>query len=165
VGSHCSPQVELQVNTQVSAAVIRTYILKPLFSHLPILDLRYWTLLANILSDAASSTASWISSLLGRIPFVAITTTLLRSGTQQSDQIDRLATNFQAVFTVCWPIAVKRCNLDTLADCFYASIEFAASSTQSTIHGSFQTALCSVLQAFQHAVSESTTIKKVRFSS
>ncbi|THH21561.1 hypothetical protein EW146_g35 [Bondarzewia mesenterica] len=103
----------------------------------PILDLRYWELLADILyprntaqtfNDYARLHKTWLHPLLSRIPIAPIVISLLNLSTTLDDDA---RTHIYSIscrsISLLWPLAVAKITPDTLLDCFGALLGSLAS--------------------------------------
>ena len=94
----------------------------------PILDARYWTLLADIISPIdpqVQETAklrlakTWLTPLLNRVPIAHIVIAFLSSLTNLSspDRL-RLTPVVRRCLAVVWPLSVPKVTSDVLLECF-----------------------------------------------
>lgn len=92
------------------------------------LDVRAWTLLADVISSRNTSlplntrpVKAWLMPILNRIPFAPITICLLNFLPSLDPGCRRqLTLVVRRCLMVIWPIAVQRLGSDTLLDCFGA---------------------------------------------
>lgn len=102
----------------------------------PILDLRYWQLLSDILcspneeakhADACRAAKRWLLPLLNRIPLTPIVTAYLTLSASL-DERDRTDLNepLARCLAVLWPLASLKFSPDTLLECFGALLAYLA---------------------------------------
>ncbi|KLO20414.1 hypothetical protein SCHPADRAFT_991789 [Schizopora paradoxa] len=85
----------------------------------------FWTLLESILTDSKTKPGSstWLSSIVGRVPFSIITQNLINSfGELISQEDDETLSKIVSSFEILWPLASRRMNVDSLADCFGSTV-------------------------------------------
>ena len=93
----------------------------------PTLDLRYWTLLADIISATdtqvpsakSRSLKTWLRPLLNRIPIVPIVVGFI-SFLPILPKPDRFSLTpvVQRCLAILWPLGVQKATSDTLLECF-----------------------------------------------
>jgi len=113
--------------------VLATWALNTLLKNNNIVsDSRYWTLLESILL-VNSSSPPWLPTLVFKTPVVPILTSLLRNFTIEDG--NGLSTEMlepcQRVLKMILPIAYPKTRLETVLDCFWASLD-ALSGTMPT---------------------------------
>ncbi|KAF8350279.1 hypothetical protein F5887DRAFT_944597 [Amanita rubescens] len=87
----------------------------------PVLDLRYWTLLADIISvqdrvTDARPLKTWLGVILVRVPIAPIVFSFLGLYIQNND----LSKTVAACLSTMWPLAVQKTATETLLECFGA---------------------------------------------
>ncbi len=86
-----------------------------------ILSSEYWSLLDSVLADSKTKPGSstWLSSIVGKLPFATITQNIVNSF-QKLDALGdgELLSKIVGCFEILWPLASRRMNVDSLADCF-----------------------------------------------
>ncbi|KAA1468590.1 hypothetical protein DENSPDRAFT_833947 [Dentipellis sp. KUC8613] len=135
----------------------------------PVLDVRYWQLLGDILSpsgeadsDAAGarSIKAWLSPLLNRTPIIPVVTSLLTLSEQDASLVSELYTLAASPLANMWPIAIQKATPDTLLDCFGALLGALVTAPKSSIQGFINIANL-VVTAFRTAFSNSSSKKKL----
>ncbi|KAH8100543.1 Urb2/Npa2 family-domain-containing protein [Cristinia sonorae] len=97
----------------------------------PILDVRYWSLLENVLfaqADIQLRDKAWLVPLLNRIPIAPIAVSLVSLCSQHAVEtsIDLEAKGCQCLFFL-WPLAVPKFNSESLLECYGAFLVYFAS--------------------------------------
>jgi len=95
----------------------------------PVLDLRLWTLLSDVISTPSLSAAvinsrsvkAWLVTLLNRIPIAPIIISFLNIlATLESEYRENLTLVVRRCLVVIWPLGVLKLGADVLLDCFGA---------------------------------------------
>ncbi|KAH9890919.1 Urb2/Npa2 family-domain-containing protein [Cubamyces lactineus] len=93
----------------------------------PLCDIRYWDLLAKILTsekhgDHGRTSRAWLVPLLNRVPIAPVILSYLELvASEGSLDIAQYAAVSQCI-TALWPLAVPKFNPDTLLECFGAAV-------------------------------------------
>lgn len=98
----------------------------------PLLDVRYWALLIDILHhDNAKIPRPWLLPILNRIPAVPILSAFLAQLHRHPQLVspDVLGTVTRC-YAILWPLAVPKANHDAIIDCFWALLPILASSSE-----------------------------------
>ncbi|KAK0465330.1 Urb2/Npa2 family-domain-containing protein [Desarmillaria tabescens] len=84
-----------------------------------ILDVRYWTLLLDVISSPQVSLRTWLLPLLNRIPVLPVVVALLR-GLSDVDVSARQHLTFltRNCLAIIWPLAVHKFTAENLLECF-----------------------------------------------
>lgn len=109
----------------------------------PILDVRYWSLLADVLypinatspHESVKLYKSWLLPLLNRIPFAPIIVSLLALSASEvldDEKRRKLHESSNRAFVVLWPLAVSKLTADALMDCFGALLGVLAKEKSTT---------------------------------
>jgi len=116
------------------AQILTTWALNALLKNENVIsDSRYWTLLHSILLDNnSSSSALWLPTIVYKTPVVPILTAALRSFAMENGQdLSKEALEpRQHVLRLIAPIAYPKTRLDTVLDCFWATLDAIADSSQ-----------------------------------
>ena len=93
----------------------------------PLCDIRYWDLLAKILTsekhgDHGRTSRAWLVPLLNRVPIAPVILSYLELvASEGSLDIAQYVAVSQCI-TALWPLAVPKFNPDTLLECFGAAV-------------------------------------------
>jgi hypothetical protein len=93
----------------------------------PLLDTRFWSLLADIVSPRGPVPRSrpikiWLVPLLNRTSVVPIVVCFLNLLSSSDTRYRSLTTLVYRCLEVIWPIAALKVNFDTLTDCFRSTL-------------------------------------------
>ncbi|KAH9947654.1 Urb2/Npa2 family-domain-containing protein [Amylocystis lapponica] len=130
----------------------------------PLFDLRYWSLLSDILSADTPKgnvnlrvTKPWLVSLVNRVPIAPI----VISYCSMLSPADALHTLASRCLLILWPLAISKCNPETLLECFGALL-LRFSSSGAVAAGQDVTPLASaIVSSYRTALSNSTNKKKL----
>ena len=91
----------------------------------PLLDIRYWMLLNDIISRTDHQTArtikKWLLPLLTRMPIAPLVISLLDLlSTLEQDRRQQLTSTVCRCFVVIWPLSAPKFSPDSLTECFGA---------------------------------------------
>ncbi|KAJ7655049.1 Urb2/Npa2 family-domain-containing protein [Mycena polygramma] len=87
----------------------------------PVLDLRFWTLLSEIVSDQTKGTKHWLLPVLNRVPLAPVLASFLENlGAVEPPVRLPLATAVSKSLRSIWPLAVHKISAETLLDSFGA---------------------------------------------
>ncbi|KAJ6604425.1 Urb2/Npa2 family-domain-containing protein [Mycena vulgaris] len=85
----------------------------------PVLDLRFWTLLSDIVSDQPKSVKHWLLPLLNRVPVAPVVVSFLQLFiTLEAELRAPLTAAVNRSLTSIWPLAVHKISAETLLECF-----------------------------------------------
>ncbi|PCH33433.1 hypothetical protein WOLCODRAFT_147530 [Wolfiporia cocos MD-104 SS10] len=141
----------------------------------PILDVEYWQLLADVLSQCTVQDAKttgtaraarfWLLPLLNRIPIAPIVAAYF---TLSASELDVLSVGQDTLVSRClaivWPLAVPKFSPDSLLDCFGAALEYLK---KLAVHGSDENlavglkAISLVVSSYRTALSNTANKKKL----
>ncbi|KAJ6574877.1 Urb2/Npa2 family-domain-containing protein [Mycena capillaripes] len=87
----------------------------------PVLDIRFWTLLSQIVSDQTKATKHWLLPLLNKVPIAPVFVSFLEllSAVEVERRVP-LTTAVGASLSSIWPLAVHKISAESLLDCFGA---------------------------------------------
>lgn len=134
----------------------------------PILDVRYWSLLAEILYPASAgspyesvkSYKSWLLPLLNRTPFAPVVVSLLADSVSEvldDERRKRLYESSHRAFLVLWPLAVSKFSADALMECFGALVSMPAK----TMSEDLQSMGGIIVSAFRSSLGHTSNKRKV----
>ncbi|KAF7322796.1 Urb2 domain-containing protein [Mycena chlorophos] len=122
----------------------------------PIVDVEYWTLLADVLSVQSTAQKHWLLPLLNRVPVAPILASLFElCQTLEQDVSDALGEVASRCFMRFWPLAVPRISTEALLECFGAFLRVEHAGD-----GLAQMGL-SITESLRHSVANSTNKKKI----
>ena len=144
----------------------------------PVVDTRYWKLLADILThsnparegDHSRALAPWLVPLLNRIPIAPIILCYLELASAD-DRFDVAQYKlFARCVSILWPLAVPKFSPETLLECFGALVHLSLSpvlSSSDRSWGNLQAldeyrASSSVVASYRSSLAASTSKRKVR---
>lgn len=142
----------------------------------PTLDIRYWTLLADILYPSTSSSHQecikahkvWLLPFLGRTPLAPIVESLLAlsaSPTLVEQQRIELYRNSRRVLMVLWPLAVNKIGIDALLECFGALLVVMSREDPGSQEDEDENILAlggMIISAFKSSLANASNKRKVR---
>lgn len=126
----------------------------------------HWQLLSSIICcrDVESSrrVKAWLAPLLNRIPLAPVCIAFL-------DQVSRLPPEIQTTvfdsfalcFTVLWPLAKHKINVETLLECFSASLKIICLDTNQKFGQLCATVCSAVANTYLSALTRASNRKKV----
>lgn len=129
----------------------------------PLHDMRYWFLLNEVLSTSDTSRISklWLPTLLNRVSVSAVTTQYLLTSLSAANSIE-VNSQFSQCMLILWPQAAPRMNLETLTDCFGASLIYMASFRPHKEEDNCIIRACLMItRSFRRTFSSSSNKKKV----
>ena len=96
----------------------------------PVLDVDHWKLLSSIIhcNDIESSRRvnAWLTPLLNRTPLAPTLIAFLGHVPHLPQEIrTAIFTSFAPCFSVMWPLAKHKINVETLLECFSATLKIA----------------------------------------
>jgi hypothetical protein len=140
----------------------------------PVLDLRFWTLVQNILSSLSSMSLktgltrnSWLIPLLNRVPLLPIVSSLLSNSLSlPAQKRDEIYLQSSRSLALVWSLAAPKFSLDSLLECFGSILrvlqgETAGSGENPGLITIYKLVTSSLHTAFSH----SSNKKKVRLLS
>lgn len=136
----------------------------------PVLDLRFWTLLQDILlflSSEDSKTRSvhntWLISLLNRVPLLPIVHSLLSNSMDLPARMrDELCLHSSKSFALVWSLAAPKFSPDHLLECFGTLLRVLVGEAVESGENSGRTTICTLVTSSLHnALSHSSNKKKV----
>jgi len=139
----------------------------------PVLDLRFWLLLHDILSSLGSGGSktglvrnAWLISLLNRMPLLPIVLTLLSNAVDLPVQKrDVIYLKSSESLALVWSLAAPKFSLDNLLECFGAVLRVLEAEAAASGENLGLVAICtSVTSSLRSALSHSSNKKKVRLS-
>jgi hypothetical protein len=139
----------------------------------PVLDLRFWLLLHDILSSLGSGGSktglvrnAWLVSLLNRLPLLPIVLSLLSNVMNlPAQERDVIYLNSSKSLTLVWSLAASKFSLDNLLECFGAVLRVLEAEAAGSGENSGLVAICtSVTSSLRGALSHSSNKKKVCLS-
>jgi hypothetical protein len=139
----------------------------------PVLDLRFWTLLQDILlflSPQNSKTRSvhntWLTPLLNRVPLLPILLSLLSNSLDLSAQKrDELYLLSSRCLSLVWTLAAPKFSPDNLLECFGAVLRVLVTEAAGSGENSGVTTVCTLVTSSLHNVlSHSSNKKKVHLT-
>jgi len=136
----------------------------------PVLDLRFWTLLQDILfflSPEDSKTRSihntWLIPLLNRVPLLPIVLSLLSNSVDLPARTrDELCLPSSKSFALVWSLAAPKFSPDHLLECFGVLLRVLVGAATESGENSGLTTICTLVTSSLHnALSHSSNKKKV----
>ena len=136
----------------------------------PVLDLRFWALLQNILLSLSSKSSktglahnAWLIPLLNRVPLLPIVLSLLSNSlnlpAQRREEIYILSSRSLALV---WSLAAPKFSLDNLLECFGSILRVLEGEAAGSGKNPGLVAICSlVTSSLRAALSHSSNKKKV----
>ncbi|KAH7911224.1 Urb2/Npa2 family-domain-containing protein [Hygrophoropsis aurantiaca] len=131
----------------------------------PLLDVRYWTLLKDVICQSGSlqvtqSTKAWLSPLLNRAPLAPIVFVLFNHlGTLEISQTESLCLVIRPCLSVLWLMGVQKITVDVLQDCFGAALEACGRYKHSDEHF---TSICTMVStSYRTSLSNAANKKKL----
>jgi len=139
----------------------------------PVLDLRFWTLLQDILlflspehSKPRSVHNTWLIPLLNRVPLLPILLLLLSSSLDLPTQKrGELYLHSSKCLALVWTLAAPKFSPDNLLECFGAVLRVLVREAVGSGENSGLTTVCTLVTSSLHSVlSHSSNKKKVRLT-
>lgn len=132
----------------------------------PILDVDHWQLLASIIAcgDTESSRRikAWLIPLLNRTPFAPILTAFLDQAPRLSPEIQTAVfTSFTLCFSFLWPLAKHKINVETLLECFSATLKFFCLDANQNLEKHRATVCSAVAHTYLSTLPRASSHKKV----
>ncbi|KDQ13623.1 hypothetical protein BOTBODRAFT_33335 [Botryobasidium botryosum FD-172 SS1] len=138
----------------------------------PILDVRYWSLLSEIIavpksrplpsSFNGSATLRnkniWLPPLLNRIPIVPILTTLVRN--LPTEDVDFIQSVYQTL-QVLLPLALPKANADAVVECFWEALAWLGRVNTAHIDEASTGIAVLVSDAFRKSFAQNSNKKKI----
>ncbi|KAF7339844.1 Urb2 domain-containing protein [Mycena venus] len=85
----------------------------------PVLDLRFWTLLSQIVADQTKAAKHWLLPQLNRVPIAPILASFLELlSAVEAELCVPLATAVSKSLSSIWPLAVHKISAESLLECF-----------------------------------------------
>lgn len=136
----------------------------------PVLDLRFWTLLQDILfflnpedSKTRSIHNTWLVPLLNRVPLLPIVLSLLSNSMDLPARVrDELCLTSSKSFALVWSLAAPKFSPDHLLECFGALLRVLVGEATESVENLGLTTICTLVTSSLHnALSHSSNKKKV----
>ena len=132
----------------------------------PLLDVRYWDLLRDVLLDSdvtrSRTVRAWLVPILHRTPLVPITMALYAMSSQRHLLSTELSTASECL-SILWPLAATKFSWENLLECFAAIVLFLCNASldiddlPSHVHHLAE----QVLASYRHACANASNRKKV----
>ncbi|KAM6497881.1 Urb2/Npa2 family domain containing protein [Amanita muscaria] len=99
----------------------------------PILDIRYWKLLADVIQRSSDPRPSktWLGAILIRVPIAPIVSSFLGLYAQCNTRQDELIGVVASCLHILWPPGVQKITTETLLECFGISLPLIQGSNTS----------------------------------
>lgn len=132
----------------------------------PALDVDHWQLLSSIICrgdiEGSWRINAWLTPLLNRTPFAPIFIAFL-------DHVPRLPpetqttvfTSFTLCFSILWPLAKHKINLETLLECFSAALKISCLDANQSFAKPRATVCSAVANTYLSALPRASSRKKV----
>lgn len=94
----------------------------------PVLDVDHWQLLSSIICcndiEGSRRVKAWLTPLLNRTPLAPIFIAFLGQAPHLPPEVQTaIFTSFASCFSVLWPLAKHKINVETLLECFSATLK------------------------------------------
>lgn len=126
----------------------------------------HWQLLSSLLccSDIEGSrhVKAWLIPLLNRTPFAPIFIAFLDKVPRLPPEIQTTVfTSFTSCFSFLWPLAKHKINIETLLECFSATLKFFGSDVNHNLEKPRATVCSAVADTYLSALPRASGRKKV----